>query len=406
MASKGCSRVSGSGYLTSLVCPRRTRTGSNSESSTRPTKRRQTRYRGDFWGLYLAIENEDGHFLKEHHLASGNLFKMEGGGAELQHHGSGTVTNLSDLVEFMNSYWRGNVPDAWWRTNFDLADYYSYRAISECIHHYDVDQGKNYDYYHNPKTSQWEMIPWDIDLTWANNMFGAGEEPFKRRVLSRPAFRLEYQNRLREIRDLLFNPEQTGQIIDEYAAVIWDRSGAPSIVEADRRKWDYHPMMALAMKGGQGLFYEAARTRDFPGMVQLMKSYIKSRGTWIDSVLLNDSTIPETPTISSCGPTGFTSDQLRFRASAYQGRNSFAAVKWRLAEITPANRAGADAGPVQGLPEITALWESADLPDAGAQALIPGGLAKPGRTYRVRARMKDGTGRWSHWSAPVEFVAR
>jgi len=36
---------------------------------------------------------------------------------------------------------------------------------------------------------------------------------------------------------------------------------------------------------------------------------------------------------------------------------------------------------------------------------IPRGIAEPGHTYRVRVRMKDQTGRWSHWSDPVEFIA-
>ena len=364
-------------------------------------------YRGDFWGLYLAIENEDGRFLKAHNLPSGNLFKMEGGAGELQHHAVGAVTNLSDLFEFMNSYQRGNLSESWWQANFDLTNYYSYRAICECIHHYDVDMGKNYDYYHNPRSGRWEIIPWDIDLTWANNMFGNGQDPFKRPVLSRPAFRIEYQNRLREIRDLLFNPEQTGQIIDEYAAVIWDPK-TPSIVEADRRKWDYHPIMAMSMemKAGQGLFYGAARTRDFPGMVQEMKDYVKSRGAWIDSALLNDRTIPETPTATSCGSATFAPDQLQFRASKYEGQNAFAAVKWRMAEITPRSNTSDQGHPQQGLREITAVWESPELPDAGRPITIPAGVAKTGHTYRVRARMKDVTGRWSHWSAPVEFVPK
>lgn len=362
-------------------------------------------FRGDFWGLYLAIENEDGHFLKAHHLPSGNLYKMEGGGGELQHHATGAVTNLSDLFEFMNGYWRGNPQDSWWQANFDIADYCSYRAICECIHHYDVDQGKNYDYYHNPDTGRWEMLPWDIDLTWANNMFGSGEDPFKRRVLVRPAFQLEYQNRLREIRDLLFNPEQTSQIIDEYAAVIWNGSADRSITEADRRKWDYHPMMAMAMKAGQGLFYEAAPTGDFPGMVQLMKEYIKTRGAWIDSVLLKDKAIPETPSAATSGPANFPSDRLRFRVSDYKGENAFYAVKWRMAEITPANHPNSEGRHGQGPMEITSVWESGELPAAPQEIAIPAGVAKSGHTYRVRARMKDVTGRWSHWSAPVEFVA-
>ncbi|HZR15849.1 MAG TPA: CotH kinase family protein [Verrucomicrobiae bacterium] len=363
-------------------------------------------YRGDFWGFYLAIENEDGRFLKAHHLPSGNLFKMEGGGGLLQHHATGAVTNLSDLFGFMSAYSRPNLPDSWWETHFDLTNYYSYRAICECIHHYDVGMGKNYDYYHQPETGRWQIIPWDIDLTWANNMFGDGEDPFKRRVLSRPAFRLEYQNRLREIRDLLFNPEQTGQMIDEYASVISDKSGAPALAEADRRKWDYHPIMGMGMKAGQGLFYQAADTGDFAGMVRLMKNYVRTRGAWVDSVLLNDSSIPETPKLSACGPAGFPADQLRFTVSRYKGSNPFAAVKWRLAEISAASTLPTGSGPVQGLREIRALWESAELPDATAPVAIPAAIAKSGHRYRVRARMKDATGRWSHWSPPAEFSAQ
>jgi hypothetical protein len=363
-------------------------------------------YRGDFWGLYLAIENEDGRFLKAHHLPSGNLFKMEGGGGQLQHHATGAVTNLSDLFGFMNEYSRPNLSDSWWESHLDLTNYYSYRAICECIHHYDVGDGKNYDYYHQPQTSRWQMIPWDIDLTWANNMFGNGEDPFKRRVLSHPAFRLQYQNRLREIRDLLFNPEQTGQIIDEYAAVISDTSATPAIAEADRRKWDYHPIMAMGMKAGQGLFYQASRTGDFHGMAQLMKNYVKSRGAWIDSALLNDPAIPETPKVSASGPPGLAPDQLRFRISPFKGANPFAAAKLRLAEITAPTVAAPGSPPAQGPREINAVWESADLADAAAQISIPAGIAKSGHTYRVRVRMKDTTGRWSHWSAPVEFVSK
>ena len=36
---------------------------------------------------------------------------------------------------------------------------------------------------------------------------------------------------------------------------------------------------------------------------------------------------------------------------------------------------------------------------------LPAEVCRPGQTYRVRARYKDLTGRWSHWSNPVQFVA-
>jgi len=53
--------------------------------------------------------------------------------------------------------------------------------------------------------------------------------------------------------------------------------------------------------------------------------------------------------------------------------------------------------------EITALWQTAEAEKAAEKVTIPGKGLKVGHTYRVRVRVKDVTGRWSHWSAPVEF---
>ena len=54
--------------------------------------------------------------------------------------------------------------------------------------------------------------------------------------------------------------------------------------------------------------------------------------------------------------------------------------------------------------EINADWESEELMTFDS-IKIPGAEAKTGRRYRARCKVKDNTGRWSHWSEPVEFVA-
>jgi hypothetical protein len=56
--------------------------------------------------------------------------------------------------------------------------------------------------------------------------------------------------------------------------------------------------------------------------------------------------------------------------------------------------------------ELNATWESDEITNSADREIqIPGSVVEVGRTYRVRSRMKDKTGRWSHWSSPVEFVA-
>jgi hypothetical protein len=94
---------------------------------------------------------------------------------------------------------------------------------------------------------------------------------------------------VREIWDLLFNPEQMNPLIDEFAAVIDDPQRALSIVDADRAMWDYHWVVGdgayprylnnpASFKAGQGRFYQEAvdrgYARDFAGMVQVMKDFV------------------------------------------------------------------------------------------------------------------------------------
>jgi hypothetical protein len=371
---------------------------------------------GDFWGLYLAVEQMDGSFLDEHNLPDGNLYKMEGGGGELNNQGASAVTDQSDLGRFMSTY-SGNPADDWWRTNFNLASYYGYQAIIQGIHHYDVGAGKNYFYYLNPQTGIWSVYPWDLDLTWAENMYdagGQGAEPFKNRVLPRPAFNLEYQNRIREVRDLLFNNDQAWQLIDEYAAVIHDSAGGLSMTDADRAMWDYNPKMNSSIysstlsKAGQGRFYqfpmEPGVPKDFTGTIQLMKNYVVTRSQLLDS-MANDPNVPATPVITATGSTNFPVNRLSFHTSPFAGQGGqFAAIKWRVGEITPDNRPAFVYGDPRKY-EINAVWESGELTTFAESFTIPAGVLKVAHSYRVRARMKDTAGRWSHWSAAMQFTA-
>ena len=359
-------------------------------------------YKGDYWGLYLAIENEDGQFLEEHGLPDGNVFKMKFGTGELANNGKGQPTDLSDLHQLLVKLNRQSDP-AWWSQNVNLPLYYSYRSIVEGIHHYDIGFGKNYTFYLNPESKKWHVIPWDIDLSWGDHMFGNGREPFMRPVLGHPEFQLAYLNRLREIRDLLFNPQETGRLIDECSSIIW-RNGAPSIVAADRAKWDYHPIMtsrwALPEKAGHGLFYQGSPSGDFPGMVQQMKEYVVHRAHYIDR-LLADSNIPAAPTINR------KADSLNFSSSLFSAQGKFAAMKWRIAQVDPSidldQKTQKPSRP--GNYEITPTWESPELTSFTPEITIPADKVKSGATYRVRARHKDSNGRWSHWSDPAQFTA-
>jgi hypothetical protein len=130
-----------------------------------------------------------------------------------------------------------------------------------------------------------------------------------------------------------------------------------------------------------------------------MRDFI-SPGGWSHNriaSIASDNDIPHTPTITSTSPAGYPVNALMFETSPFsdpQGSHTFAAMKWRIGEV--------DVGKY----EIEALWESDDITDPQVTTVgIPASVISPGRTYRVRCRMKDNTGRWSHWSGPMQFVA-
>ncbi len=374
-------------------------------------------YSTDFQGMYLMVEQPDGNFLDEHGLPDGNFYKMEGGTGTSNNQGPTQVSDGSDLASFLNTYNTTTPTDQWWSTNLDLGEYYSYRSIVEAIHQYDIGSGKNYFYYHNPDTNQWEVIPWDLDLTWANNMYGDGNEPFKSRVLaaSRTTFNQDYRNRMREIRDLLYNPEQTGMLIDEMASFIYT-AGQLSYVDADCAMWDYNPIMTSSYvnssKAGVGLYYSGGAgdlpSNNFAGMIQLMKNYVSSRGAWIDSTILTDNAqIPGQTHGDLRGSVGLsilTSFLLPLRHIP---------VRWAR-QRRPWN-GGSPRSPIpaaqvtipasHGTMKSTALWESGEMPVSTSPVSVPGNYLQVGATYRVRVRFKDAAGRWSHWSDPVQLVA-
>ena len=368
-------------------------------------------YIGDFWGLYLAIENMDGQFLEDHDLPDGNLYDMRNWTGDLDNLGDSGVSDNSDLTAFMNYYAWASPDAAWWRKTFDLDGYYRFRSILEAVHHYDVDQGKNYYYYVNPDTGKWSILPWDLDLTWHEIMFGYGAEPFRDRVLTVPEFDVAYQNNLREVRDLLFNVDQMYPLIDETAAIINTPADGLSMVDADRALWDFNPILVSPYssddRGMNGKFYEISPDRAFTGMVQMIKDYVVRRTAWMDKALLTDRALPATPSLSYAGPAGYPADQLLMRASGFrdaQGSDTFAAMQWRAAEIVRPGLPGYTENS-RWRYEIESTWLSPLLTTYQADMVVPRGACRPGVLCRVRVRMMDNSGRWSHWSAPIEFAA-
>jgi len=307
-----------------------------------------TQYDGDFWGMYFGFEHADGAFIDEHELPDGNIYKMDGPPYNRGkiNQGPTQVADGSDVVSFVQEYKNAHNL-SWWQDNVNLDWYYSYRAVSIAINNSDPRAEQNALYYHNPETNKWSIHPWDLDLSyeWGSHWVDSGYN-YLYGALNYQQTQIDMKNRTRELLDLLFNADQAWQLVNEMASVISNSSSEPSFVEAEQAMWEHHPGMNYP-----GLWYEHNEfltTRDWLGMIEYYKKFLSpvgfsdvTYGSFGVHALVNDAfdpDIPDMPTVTYTGSAGFPTNDLIFEAGPFkdpQGDNTFAAMKWRIAEVEP-----------------------------------------------------------------------
>ena len=401
-----------------------------------------SQYEGDLWGLYLAVEQPDGRFLDERGLPDGNVYKIEGGG-DKKNQGATQATNTSDWNAFSSAS-RGSQTEAWWRTNMNMPVFYSFHAMNRVTGNVDLRQGYNHYFYHHPD-GRWMIMPWDMDMMFIAETHWPGIVD-QNNSLARPALALEFKNRCREILDLMCSDAnvdggQVGQLIDEFAEIVNPRTLPLTWADVDEAMWNWNPQTRGANQpSGQtdhkGNFYRTPftdsrmggnwirtlATPNHEGFVKFIRDYTTDtdpnaftigdgdqRGYGFNFLEreATDPAIPNRPAISFAGAPNFPVNGLRFQCSPFsdpQGADTFASLRWRLAEIYSPTASNYVTGEPRKY-ELTAAWESPEITNFSSEFVFPLTAARPGLTYRARVQMKDNTGRWSRWSEPVQFTA-
>lgn len=435
-------------------------TNNNTDPSLGSGRAYYGQYSGDFWGQYIAIESPDGSFLDERGLPDGNVYKIEGGGTgtgDKKHQAYGQPTTSADWSTFASGSARTQ-PESWWRENLDLHAYYGFRAVSRIVGNVDMRDGWNHFFYHAP-VGGWKPIPWDLDMMFVGRRHQSASGAITQdRCITLPVLDIEKRNRCRELLDLLVadtSPSggQVGQLVDELAQRV-NPTGQPlTWADIDAAMWNFHPRTAgspatppatASDSAHRGNFYYTRftfnafggaytrwlRTPDFRGtaehedfmkyLLDYMTNTYPGPAAWAVNngnqlgygyeylkQEANDAAIPERPTITYVGDTGYPANALRFESSPFadpQGNESFAALQWRLGEIAAPGVAGYTAGTPR-IYEVEESWTSPELTTFASTIALPTTAARPGHTYRARVRHKDATGRWSRWSEPVPFTA-
>jgi hypothetical protein len=404
----------------------------------RGTSEAPDNYTGDFYGISWTQEEYDADFLEAHNLPKGNLYKLINAQRstdayvdmqqQQRYQGRFAVTNGGDAVRIQNQLVNPNSSqtDAWLLENVNYTNWYAYDAILEAVRNYDTwpSANKNAAWYFdtnytaaNGYCGRFWTLPWDWTDTWGptwnagqdlawNGIFGATSS-------LHPNMQQDYRNTVREIRELLFQPDQINPLIDAIAARL-----AP-VAPADLVRWaNCTPAgSSYSSLGSAGPGLSAG----LAGYVQDLKRFMFEGGTyswWIDrqtvsaggwvtrlDSLAADSSIPSQPSLSYVGAAGFPANSVILQSSAFadpQGSSSFAGMQWRLAEVQDTNKAAADARAIPAM-EWNPVWLSGTLTTWSNRITIPMGYLQTNALYRARVRHLDNTGRWSKWSPPVQF---
>ncbi len=349
--------------------------------------------------------------------------------------------------------------NAWLNRYVDMNLFYGYKVIQEAIRHYDIfieptgrHRMKNLIWYFRPtpddltnKYGQLVHMPYDWDASFGpsfnngtdliHNAVFDGQQGYtgvditdspswllpKNSALNdtdRTAIRVAYRNRLREFRDLFMYRDGTGtgpfdQTVDDALATI------STFWPADKARW---PVTGAQLENVNGAVFKAQDMKNFcfTGWSDSLTSGpavgAGGRAAYLDTI--TDTTqsavvaggpqeatlIPVKPTLTYSGVAGFPLDGLAFTTSVFndpQGSGAARTLEWRLAEIA------APTATTDRLYEMTAIWSKslATWDGTAVSQQLPASALATGHTYRVRVRHLDETGRASHWSDPVEFVA-
>jgi len=365
-------------------------------------KAQETGNTGDFWGVFLILEDYEGDYLKEHDFAEGNFWDTDvltrfryldhigdfPGASTLptfttyNYDGPWTIDNKGHLPLLFGD----RIANEMFGQNAD--NYVGKHSYKE---YYDSESGKYHGWWGDMDNAFGSP---DDDITVFPRSESDVNAPNANLLHVPSAYEIEFKNAFRSAYDLLFsyndptcNCSQTDFLVDQESTKIFDPSGSFDWATVDQSRWS-----------------QTYDLGDYPSHQQWYKTWFDNRKAYLEAQFA-DADIPNKPNITFTGQLNL--DQLTFSNSPFSdpnGNSTFASMEWRVGEWSdPSN-------PYYNLTcdaryEIEEKWSSGEITSfSNIYQIPPDAKLKENRSYLIRVRYKDNSGRWSHWSDPIKLV--
>lgn len=227
---------------------------------------------GSFYALYDFVEQGDSEYLRRLGLdTDGALYKvnnnLEDNGTAAYNEvekNSRTYEDHSDFQEVVDaSDLSGSAARVWYYDNLDIAEIINYLATQNVIQNSDFGHKNMYWYRDSNDTKLWQVLPWDVDLSFGH-MWGFGANPpyfnntlytqenpvagwndiFQNFMVSNLDSRLRemYRRRVFSITEQLYGASGTAGALSWVYQQFqqWDETTADEAIR-DMNEWGIHP---------------------------------------------------------------------------------------------------------------------------------------------------------------------
>jgi spore coat protein H len=248
---------------------------------------------GQFWGLFVEVEQPDKAFLRRHGLEGASMFKAVSHSnrsderflgeeeAYRPHYEAKTRKGdgLGELRQFCQDLAEATNTLDFFSRHVDLDKYIDYLAATVLVQNWDCYNKNHYLVYDSLGSHKWLVVPWDLDRTFGDYsrfgfeearlpiLHGTREQPgttgwnrLADRFLSEPVLRARFLERLAALLEREFTPGKLFPILDRFGSELRVEA------ELDRQMWG---------GGGEGLERE----------LDQIKRYIQARRTYLQREL-------------------------------------------------------------------------------------------------------------------------
>ena len=375
---------------------------------------------GDFYGIYLFLDDWGGDLLEKLNQPDGNIYSYKS--FEMNHAGENGPYGINNSAYTnWNNAWGNSQngcsscavptpPLSFINSKLDKEHHYADIILNEYLSNGETNYPGQHSYreFHNPITDQWNAQCGDYDEVFgvahsnktvyprsATTTNDVVRHPLKIPLETYSSLKIEIDAALRSAYDLLFNTQQKDFLVDSEARKIFKQVNGVNWTDWDKAKW-----AGVSDNHGNTMSYTNYKT----DVVDWYKNYFNGRAAQVLSNIA-DSNIPNKPTISYSGAGSYPINQLTFQSSSYSDPNGNAiqAMQWRIGEWSnPANNVYSQNK--EAIYEIEDVL-LAELSNFNSSYTFQSQELNIGHTYKARVRHQDNTGRWSHWSDPITFVA-